>query len=348
MTTSGGSTSPGSNIFGLHTLEFRENYNSTNMILFHFVILYLFNAAHQVLATSGEMTWYDLGGLGSCGTAIVGGQIAMAAVDLPRNHCGSCIEISLNGKTVRGTVADTCPECATGSLDVTKDVFTALTSLEVGRVRVDWTWCESAPPSPPSPPPAQPSHPSEQPSPQSLEPTQPGQPYSQPEQSTPAQASPLDQPAQQWQDNQHWKKEEATTTTQEWRTDWVLTTEEATKTTQDWKDYDSHNDDGKERKDSQNWQRLELLWDTSASAVSTTTWESTSAVYPTCEQVSDTTTRETQGVTESSMEAPKWTRWETKTPSAKQTEASFSSLDEGSESKSSALLVTVLSLIALL
>ncbi len=146
------------------------------------------------------------------------------------------------------------------------------------------------------------------------------------------------------------KKEEATTT-QEWTTDWVWTTEEATKTNPEWKDYESHshNDDGKERKESQNWQRLELLRDTSASAVSTTTWESTSAVYTTSwEQVSDTTTWETQGVTETSMEAPKWTRWETKTPGAKQTEAPFPSLDEGSESKSSALLVNVACLIALL
>jgi len=86
-----------------------------------------------------------LGGLGSCGTEIVGGQIAMAAVDVPSQYCGRCIEISLGGKTTRATVADTCPECASGDLDVTQDVFSQLTSLGVGRIRMDWTFCDATP-----------------------------------------------------------------------------------------------------------------------------------------------------------------------------------------------------------
>ena len=45
-----------------------------------------------------------------------------------------------DGKTVTVTVADTCPGCAVGSVDLTPTAFQQLASLDVGRIHgISWT-----------------------------------------------------------------------------------------------------------------------------------------------------------------------------------------------------------------
>ena len=45
-----------------------------------------------------------------------------------------------DGKQVTVTVADTCPGCAPGSVDLTPTAFQQLASLDVGRIHgISWT-----------------------------------------------------------------------------------------------------------------------------------------------------------------------------------------------------------------
>lgn len=46
-----------------------------------------------------------------------------------------------NGKTVDATAVDLCPECASGSIDLSQSAFMALAPLEVGRLHgVVWNF----------------------------------------------------------------------------------------------------------------------------------------------------------------------------------------------------------------
>ena len=55
--------------------------------------------------------------------------------------CGrSMVVTGPDGKTVTVTVADTCPGCAPGSVDLTPTAFQQLAPLEVGRLQgISWT-----------------------------------------------------------------------------------------------------------------------------------------------------------------------------------------------------------------
>ena len=54
--------------------------------------------------------------------------------------CGRQMKITgPDGKTVTVTVADTCPGCAPGSVDLTPTAFQQLASLDVGRLHgISW------------------------------------------------------------------------------------------------------------------------------------------------------------------------------------------------------------------
>ena len=55
--------------------------------------------------------------------------------------CGRKMKVTAaNGKSVTVTVADTCPGCAPGSVDLTPTAFQQLAPLSVGRLHgVSWT-----------------------------------------------------------------------------------------------------------------------------------------------------------------------------------------------------------------
>ncbi|KAI1787092.1 barwin-like endoglucanase [Ganoderma leucocontextum] len=120
------------------------------------VALATLSAATAGLATSmsgGDATFYAPG-LGSCGQFnteadfIVAVDIATiqsfpGATANPNANpmCGRQLLVTgPDGKTVTVTVADTCPGCAPGSLDLTPTAFQQLASLDVGRLHgISWT-----------------------------------------------------------------------------------------------------------------------------------------------------------------------------------------------------------------
>ncbi|KAI1088900.1 barwin-like endoglucanase [Rostrohypoxylon terebratum] len=105
-------------------------------------------AATQVLAFSGDMTYYTPG-LGACGKTntqadhIVAVSPAQYGNDANPNKakvCGRKIKISYGGKSATATVTDKCPECLSGSIDVSPSVFKELAPLAKGRVKVTWNY----------------------------------------------------------------------------------------------------------------------------------------------------------------------------------------------------------------
>ncbi|KAI0753801.1 RlpA-like double-psi beta-barrel-protein domain-containing protein-containing protein [Fomes fomentarius] len=115
------------------------------------VVLAALSAATVAYAQSGagDATFYTPG-LGSCGHPNVETDF-IAALDPttmqnPANPnanplCGRQVQVTgPDGRTVMVTVADTCPGCAPGSIDLTPAAFQQLASLDVGRLQgVSWT-----------------------------------------------------------------------------------------------------------------------------------------------------------------------------------------------------------------
>ncbi|KAJ3297040.1 hypothetical protein HDU79_004883 [Rhizoclosmatium sp. JEL0117] len=123
--------------------------------------LFLFAAAaSEALAQqfSGSMTYYNpAGGLGKCGNALQDSDyvVSMNPSQYADNLCGAAICVSFNGKTVQGTLQDRCAGCAYGDIDVTPPMFTTVSSLDAGRINMQWSFCNSNP-APPSPSPVKP------------------------------------------------------------------------------------------------------------------------------------------------------------------------------------------------
>ncbi|GAA6058515.1 hypothetical protein JCM10212_006954 [Sporobolomyces blumeae] len=95
---------------------------------------------------SGQATFYTQGGVaGSCGQ--VNGDYSMiVAMNAPMvdggSHCGQWVNIknTANGKTVTAKVADTCPGCAYGSLDLSLGAFDAIGSRDTGVLPITWSF----------------------------------------------------------------------------------------------------------------------------------------------------------------------------------------------------------------
>ncbi|ORY41843.1 hypothetical protein BCR33DRAFT_698843 [Rhizoclosmatium globosum] len=104
------------------------------------------------------MTYYNpAGGLGKCGNALQDSDyvVSMNPSQYADNLCGAAICVSFNGKTVQGTLQDRCAGCAYGDIDVTPPMFTTVSSLDAGRINMQWSFCNSNP-APPSPSPVKP------------------------------------------------------------------------------------------------------------------------------------------------------------------------------------------------
>lgn len=96
---------------------------------------------------TGDITYYDAG-MGSCGLTNSNADyiVAIAAVDMGYSanpnlnpNCGRKITIEYEGRTHDATVVDTCPECASGSIDLTPTLFQAVAPKGDGRVKgVNW------------------------------------------------------------------------------------------------------------------------------------------------------------------------------------------------------------------
>lgn len=91
-------------------------------------------------STSGSATWYRQNGTtGSCGiTHSDDDKVIAVSEDMAGKHCGQKITIKHGDKTTTATVADTCPECDHGHLDLSRGAFEALASFEQGEVPITW------------------------------------------------------------------------------------------------------------------------------------------------------------------------------------------------------------------
>jgi expansin (peptidoglycan-binding protein) len=101
----------------------------------------------SVTAFSGQMTYF-YPGLGACGIAHGDSDavVALSALDFGNDInpnkaavCGKWVKIShANGNSVRAPIWDKCPECVSGSIDVSPSVFQQIIGLFVGRTDVTW------------------------------------------------------------------------------------------------------------------------------------------------------------------------------------------------------------------
>ena len=93
------------------------------------------------LAETGEATYYDASGAGSCSfepspdrmvAALNGADYAHAA------WCGACLAVAgpLGAVVVR--VVDQCPRCKHGDLDLGREAFARIAPLSAGRTRIAW------------------------------------------------------------------------------------------------------------------------------------------------------------------------------------------------------------------
>lgn len=90
---------------------------------------------------SGRGTYfYQDGAAGSCGNVHSDSDfiVAVNSNQMSSSLCGKPVWISANGKTIEAKVADTCPSCDSGDLDLSVAAFQALSDLDAGVVPITW------------------------------------------------------------------------------------------------------------------------------------------------------------------------------------------------------------------
>lgn len=90
---------------------------------------------------SGQATYfYQNGSPGSCGQWNDDSRpiVAVNSAQMNDAMCGQTVWIQGNGKTIEATVADTCPTCESGSLDLSVGAFQQLSGLDAGVVPITW------------------------------------------------------------------------------------------------------------------------------------------------------------------------------------------------------------------
>ena len=92
---------------------------------------------------SGRATFYTLAGLPNCGypdAAASGTYVALSPADFAGSAaCGSVFDVTGPKGTVRVTVADQCPECEPGHLDLAAPAFARIADPVAGIVPITFT-----------------------------------------------------------------------------------------------------------------------------------------------------------------------------------------------------------------
>ncbi|WVQ74784.1 hypothetical protein IAR50_004390 [Cryptococcus sp. DSM 104548] len=97
---------------------------------------------------SGQATYYTVTGTGSACEVTVTDDDYVVALNKPQytasDHCGDTVTITNteNGNTATATVADECPECDSGSLDMSPGLFGALNDndYDEGEFTISWSF----------------------------------------------------------------------------------------------------------------------------------------------------------------------------------------------------------------
>lgn len=99
-----------------------------------------FAAAAQ---SAGEATYYATG-LGACGWTNTEDEmvVALNVHDWTNEACGQYVEItdSTTGNVQKARIVDKCPGCASGDLDMTEKLFSALSNGNTDQGRFKMTW----------------------------------------------------------------------------------------------------------------------------------------------------------------------------------------------------------------
>ncbi|GAA95472.1 uncharacterized protein L969DRAFT_58376 [Mixia osmundae IAM 14324] len=91
---------------------------------------------------SGSGTYYYQGGnAGACG-AVNSDSAYIVAMNSAQfsGSCGKQVTIYSGGKSVTATVADECPTCGYGSIDLSTGVFSALADMSAGLIGITWSY----------------------------------------------------------------------------------------------------------------------------------------------------------------------------------------------------------------
>jgi expansin (peptidoglycan-binding protein) len=91
---------------------------------------------------AGIATFYDATGAGHCGFDKSPQDMNVAAMNAPQFAgtavCGSCAEIQGPKGTVVVRIVDSCPECGSGHLDLSREAFGQIAEYVDGRVQTQW------------------------------------------------------------------------------------------------------------------------------------------------------------------------------------------------------------------
>ncbi len=91
---------------------------------------------------SGEGTYYAATGAGNCSFAASPDDLMVAAVNWPDYTnawlCGAYIEVNGPDGRVVVRVVDSCPSCATGDIDLSREAFARIADPVRGRVPISW------------------------------------------------------------------------------------------------------------------------------------------------------------------------------------------------------------------
>lgn len=102
--------------------------------------------------TGGKATWYNSGmSEGNCGWWSTNADHIVAlnapqygSLDSKSEHCGRLVRIvnEKNHKVMHAVVADSCPECKFGSLDLSEGLFSILADgdMDLGEFPISWSF----------------------------------------------------------------------------------------------------------------------------------------------------------------------------------------------------------------
>ncbi|KAK0544013.1 hypothetical protein OC846_006212 [Tilletia horrida] len=88
----------------------------------------------------GIATWYGQQSMGACGRWHKNSDmiIAISGQHYRQSMCGRRVAVTHAGKTIIATVADECPECPSGNLDISRGMFARWADLGVGELAISW------------------------------------------------------------------------------------------------------------------------------------------------------------------------------------------------------------------
>ncbi|KAK0553184.1 hypothetical protein OC846_000007 [Tilletia horrida] len=93
---------------------------------------------------TGDATYYyQYGAYGSCGQIHADSDVivALSSSQMSSDLCGRTIRVSRPGyNDIYPVVADTCPGCAYGSIDLSTGAFDQIGNEAEGRIQVSWSF----------------------------------------------------------------------------------------------------------------------------------------------------------------------------------------------------------------